>query len=125
MKLPFLAKVAAFFILFSARMAYADWTWENDLAVAKLTPKGYEASFIFHNTGKTNITVTDVAFDCPCTVSHFKSTTAKPGETGMLTIVVESEKEGLGDDLDAIVSGSSSTKSHELTIRLGTPEQGK
>ena len=121
MKPRFLCKVTAILILFSLQAARADWQWENDLASATSTPKGYEARLSFRNTGKSAVTVTGLAFSCPCTVYHFTATTAKPGETGTLTIYIEGEKQGIGDDLDFIAIGSPSTKPSELTIRLEKP----
>ena len=126
MKPRLLSKVAAFFILLTAQALHADWQWENDLTVAKPTPKGYEAKFSFQNNGKTSVTVTSLTFSCPCTVYRFTAATAKPGESGTLTILIESEKEGLwGEDLDVIVSGSPSTKPRELTIRMEKAGPGK
>jgi len=124
MKLHFFSKVTAFFILLSVHALRADWQWENDLAIAKPTPKGYEARLCFQNKGKSNVTVTGLAFSCPCTVYHFTATTAKPGETGTLTVVIENGKEGL-EDLDVIAFGSPSTKPRELTIRMEKTGPGK
>ena len=119
MKPHLFLKVTAVFILFSVCALHADWQWENDLAVATPTPKGYEARLSFQNNGKSNVTVTGLAFSCPCTVYHFTATTARPGGTGTLSLVFESEKEGLEDtDLSVIAIGSPSTKPRELTIRL-------
>jgi hypothetical protein len=125
-KPTFWLKVTLFFVLFSVNRLQADWLWNNDVAVATLTPKGYQVHFSFVNQGKTDLTVTDLAFSCPCTLYHFKATTAKPGQTGRLDITIEDTEERLADDdWIAIASGPPSTKPRELTIRLDKPDAGK
>lgn len=116
MKHAFLPLVTIFFPL----LAHADWQWENDLTTATLVPHLYRAQFRFENDGKIPLTVSDVVFSCPCVVSHFQATSAKPGKTGVLTIFIErqDDDEKAGRDLDLMVVGPSSTTSHEMTIRI-------
>jgi len=125
MKHPFFLKVTGFFILLSMQVLYADWQWDNDLAVATLTPKGYQAQLSFQNNGKSDVAVTSLKFPCTCTVYHFTSTTAKPGETGTLTVVIEREEENQEKDYNVIVFGSPSTQPREVTIRIEKPNSTK
>jgi hypothetical protein len=105
--------------IFIPLLAHADWQWENDLTTATVSAHQYKAQFRFDNTGKTPVTVTSVVFSCPCVVSHFETTSAKPGKTGVLTIRIDRDDDAkAGQDLDLIVVGPSSTTSREMTIRI-------
>jgi hypothetical protein len=113
------AKVTVLFILFCSNSLRADWLWDNDLAVATPTARGYKAHFTFLNKGKTSVTVIGLTFSCPCVVYHYETTTAQPGQTGSLTITIENpEARPPGEDWDLIASGSAATQPRELTIRL-------
>jgi len=97
----------------------ADWQWQNDLAAATVSPHEYAARFSFKNTGKTVVTVTKLTFSCPCIVYRFHATPAGPGETGTLAVyIVRDPNEPFDDTINLIVSGSPSTKSRELTVRV-------
>jgi hypothetical protein len=97
----------------------ADWQWQNDLTTATILPHEYAARFSFKNTGKTVVTVTKLTFSCPCIVYRFQATPAGPGKTGTLAVYIAREpNEPFDDTINLIVSGSPSTKSRELTVRV-------
>lgn len=97
----------------------ADWQWQNDLVAATVLPHEYAARFLFKNTGKTAVTVTKLTFCCPCIVYRFQATPAEPGKTGTLAVyIVREPNEPFDDTINLIVSGSPSTKSRELTVRV-------
>jgi Protein of unknown function (DUF1573) len=118
-KLCFYSLVAVLFIL----PARADWIWQNDLATATVSPHEYAARFSFKNTGKKVVTVTKLTFSCPCIVFRFQATPAKPGETGTLAVYITRDpNEPFDHTINLIVSGSPSTKSRELTVRIEKSE---
>jgi uncharacterized protein DUF1573 len=115
MKLCFLLLVA----VLSTLPVRADWQWQNDLAAATVSPHEYAANFSFKNTGKTVVTVTKLTFSCPCIVYRFHATPAGPGKTGTLAVYITRDpNEPFDDSINLIVSGSPSTKSRELTVRV-------
>lgn len=109
-------------VLFSLPLR-ADWHWQNDMVSATVSPHEYAARFSFANTGKSIVTVTKLTFPCPCIIYRFHATPASPGETGTLTVYVARDpNEPFDDTINLIVSGSPSTKSQELTVRIEKPE---
>jgi hypothetical protein len=97
----------------------ADWQWQNDLVTATVLPHEYTAIFSFKNTGKTVVAVTKLTFSCPCIVYRFHATPVGPGKTGTLAVYIARDPNELfADTINLIVSGSPSTKSRELTVRV-------
>jgi len=108
-----------FMAVLSALPLHADWQWQNDLVSATVSSREYGARFSFKNTGKTVVTVTKLTFSCPCIVYRFHATPAEPGKTGTLDVFITRDpNEPFDDTVNLIVSGSPSTRSRELTIRV-------
>jgi hypothetical protein len=66
-----------------------------------------EKDFVFKNTGKTPLVITNAYGSCHCTVPHYPTEPIAPGKTGVIHVVFDSSgKMGYQDKTATIVSNN-------------------
>jgi hypothetical protein len=66
-----------------------------------------EKDYVFKNTGKTPLIITDAMGSCHCTVPHFPTEPIMPGKTGVIHVVFDSNgKMGVQDKTATIISNN-------------------
>ncbi|MCB0396081.1 MAG: DUF1573 domain-containing protein [Flavobacteriales bacterium] len=84
-----------------------------------------EKSFTFKNTGKSDLIISNATGSCGCTVPTWPSAPIKPGETGVIEVVFNSE--GKSGHQEKTVTVMANTQPNRSTIKIygevNAPEQ--
>ncbi|MBL7882879.1 MAG: DUF1573 domain-containing protein [Bacteroidia bacterium] len=82
-------------------------------------------SFIFKNTGKSDLIISNASASCGCTVPNYPKTPVKPGEESKIDVVFDSSgKSGLVQKTVTLVTNCSpSTKTLSISTTIIVPEE--
>lgn len=82
-------------------------------------------SFIFKNTGKSDLIISNASASCGCTVPNYPKTPVKPGEESKIDVVFDSNgKSGLVQKTVTLVTNCSpSTKTLSISTTIIVPEE--
>jgi hypothetical protein len=86
-----------------------EMTFKSDTASFGSVTQGtkVEHDFVFKNTGKTPLVITNATGSCQCTVPQYPKEPIAPGKTGVIHVVFDSTgKMGMQDKTVTIVSNS-------------------
>jgi hypothetical protein len=92
--------------------------WENDIHDFGTLDKGKPATyeFVFVNTTKETVLITNVRPSCGCTAANYTKTPIKPGEKGMVAATYNAASPGMFTK-SITVTTSDSTVPKSLTIK--------
>jgi len=73
-------------------------------------------AFRFTNTGKTDLVISDAKGSCGCTVPEYSKEPVKPGESGMIDVIFDSD--GKSGHQDKTVTLMANTNPNTVVLRI-------
>lgn len=79
--------------------------------------KPVQHEFVFTNTGKTPLIITDVTASCGCTTPTYSKAPVAPGKTGSVIVTYDTKRVGMADKKVSIISNAK-TSPKNLYIKI-------
>lgn len=76
-----------------------------------------ETTFVFKNTGRTDLLISDAKGSCGCTVPEYPKTPVKSGETGMIKVSFNSAHKNGNQTKTVTLFTNTENKTEILTIK--------